>query len=507
MIVGRATAKGTAGYSKRFKHIDHRSFGRTAWNVSAAGFGCYRVSTAVNDHAAAMTRAMMHGINLIDTSTNYTDGASERLVGQVLAALVRDKHLQREQVVVVSKAGYLQGRNLTLSEQRKKDGRPFPDLVPYGTDLEHCIHPEFIADQLEGSLKRLQLETLDVLLLHNPEYYLGWAARQEIDLETARDTFYSRIEGTFRYLEQEVARGRIQAYGISANTFVAGADESEFVSLERMGQIARALDSDHHFRVIQFPMNLYESGAVTEPNQSSGQSLLAVAQRQAVGVMVNRPLNAICGRRMIRLAEPERVGWHSDDEVISAIGALQRSEATLWRKLLPGLSLPLPLYRRIKEQSAVADHLKHYWRNFGTWDRWRQARDGFLMPHIQGVIAFLERFEDPPTSLTRWLGDHQNLIQTAFTAVGSRYITKAEKEAGRLKHSVAAADSDWADAASLSGQAVRAIRSTAGISSVLVGMRQTGYVDDVLQELKHPVRVTDRTASWHRLKQSLERFR
>ena len=446
---------------------------------------------------------MMHGINLIDTSTNYTDGASERLVGQVLETLVHEKRLQREQVVVVSKVGYLQGRNFALSEQRKKEGRPFPDLVPYAPQLEHCIHPEFIADQLERSLKRLQLKTLDVLLLHNPEYYLGWSARQEMDQESARDTFYKRIESAFRYLEQEVARGRIQAYGVSANTFVAGADETEFVSLERIWKIACALSADHHFRVIQFPMNLYESGAVTEPNQSDGQSTLAVAHAQGLGVLVNRPLNAFNGRRLIRLADPERLGRHSDDDVIRAIGDLRKSEVTLWRKLLPDLSLPLPLYRRIKEQAAVADQLKHFWRNFGTWDRWCQARDGFLKPHIQGVIAFLERLEDLPPAMARWLDDHQKRIEAAFKAVGSLYVSKAEKEAGRLKQTTAAADSDWADTAGLSRQAVRAIRSTAGISSVLVGMRQTNYVDDMLQELRHPVQVIDRTESWHRLKRAL----
>jgi aryl-alcohol dehydrogenase-like predicted oxidoreductase len=294
--------------------------------------------------------------------------------------------LEREQVVVVSKVGYLQGRNFELSEQRKKEGRPFPDLVPYAPQLEHCIHPEFIADQLERSLKRLQLKTLDVLLLHNPEYYLGWAARQEMDQQIARSTFYKRIESAFRYLEQEVVRGRIQAYGISANTFVAGADETEFVSLERIWKIACTIRPDHHFRVVQFPMNLYESGAVTEPNQSDGQSTLAVARRHELGVLVNRPLNAFNGRRLIRLAD---------------------------------------------------------------------AKD---------------------------------------------------KEAGRLKQTVAAVDSDWADAAGLSRQAVRAVRSTAGVSSVLVGMRQTNYVDDMLQELRHPVQVIDRTESWYRLKRALASF-
>ena len=504
MIPGRATAKGTADYSDRFPDIAYHGFGSTTWNVSAAGFGCYRVSVDVNDHAAAMTRAITHGINLIDTSANYTDGASERLVGQVLESLVHEKRLQREQVVVVSKVGYLQGHNFTLSEQRKKEGRPFPDLVPYAPQLEHCIHPEFVADQLERSLKRLQLETLDVLLLHNPEYYLGWAARQEIDQETSRSTFYKRVKSAFRHLEQEVDRGRIQAYGVSANTFVAGPGDAEFVSLERIWKIACSIRSDHHFRVIQLPMNLYESEAVTEPNQSDGQSTLAVARRHGLGVLVNRPLNAFSGNRLIRLADPERVGWHSDDDVIRAIGALQKSEVRLWRKLLPDLSLPLPLYRRIKEQAAVADHLKHYWRNFGSWDRWCQARDGFLKPHIQGVINYLERLEDLPQALTRWMGDHQKYIEAAFKAVGSLYVSEAEKEAGRLKKTVAAADSDWPDAAGLSRQALRALRSTAGISSVLVGMRQTNYVDDVLQELRHPVRQIDRTESWHRLKRALE---
>ena len=35
----------------------------------------------------------------------------------------------------------------------------------------HCLHPEFLQDQLTRSLDRLQLETLDVCLLHNPEYF------------------------------------------------------------------------------------------------------------------------------------------------------------------------------------------------------------------------------------------------------------------------------------------------------------------------------------------------
>jgi len=48
----------------------------------------------------------------------------------------------------------------------------------------------------------------------------------------------------------------------------------------------------------------------------------------------------------------------------------------------------------------------------------------------------------------------------------------------------------------LSQLAVRSLRSTAGISSVLVGMRKREYVEDVLQELSRPCPVGDHKKAW-----------
>jgi aryl-alcohol dehydrogenase-like predicted oxidoreductase len=324
-----------------------------------------------------------------------------------------------------------------------------------------------------------------------------------MDQESARSTFYKRVEKAFRYLEQEVARGRIQAYGVSANTFVAGADETEFVSLERIWKIACRISSDHHFRVIQFPMNLLESGAVLEQNQSDKHSVLSLARKHRMGVLVNRPLNAFDGRGLVRLAEPETIGDHSDDDVIRAIRTLNKSETKLWKKLLPDLSLPVPLYRRIREQAAVADQLKHYWRNFGTYARWCQVRDGFLSPRIQGVLDYCERLEEAPEAIRQWQNEHQQHLKAAFRAVGSIYVADAEKKAMHIKRNVARAESSWARAETLSQQALRALRSTSGISSVLVGMRRVDYVEDVLQELKRPAEVKDRTDAWRRLRDAL----
>jgi len=62
-----------------------------------------------------------------------------------------------------------------------------------------------------------------------------------------------------------------------------------------------------------------------------------------------------------------------------------------------------------------------------------------------------------------------------------------------------AADDHWAQAGTLSQLALRALRSTAGVSSVLVGMRREAYVADVVAELERPAEQAERTDSWQRM--------
>ena len=197
MIPGYATEAATADYIQKHGPIAGNKIGTTRLTASQAGFGCYRVSAGVSHHEQALHKALCEGINLIDTSANYADGGSESLVGQVLEKLVDAGDLAPEEVIVVSKVGYLQGQNYALSRERKQQGRPFPELVEYGEGLEHCIHPEFLRDQLTRSLERLNLETLDFYLLHNPEYYLEWAKKNRQPLEPARIEYYRRIKAAF----------------------------------------------------------------------------------------------------------------------------------------------------------------------------------------------------------------------------------------------------------------------------------------------------------------------
>src|SRR5512139_1102361 len=278
VVKGYATPEGMAAYAKRHAPLTYGDLGRTGLLVSQAGFGCYRVDVSVETHRQALTKALLEGINLIDTSANYADGGSEALVGKVLGELIGSDKLGREEVVVVTKGGYLQGENYGISQERKRQGKPVPDLVLYGEGIEHCIHPEFLEDQIGRSLERLNLETIDVYLLHNPEYYLGSAAKAGLSLEAARREYYRRIELALRHLEIEVARGRIKFYGISSNTFPSPDSDHQFTSLETVWEIAESVSPAHHFRVIQLPMNLLETGGVTEKNQSGGRSVIQFAR-------------------------------------------------------------------------------------------------------------------------------------------------------------------------------------------------------------------------------------
>jgi hypothetical protein len=503
VISGYATKDATTAFAKRHQPVSFGTIGTTGLAVSQAGFGCYRVSSGVDHHKNALQKALRGGINLIDTSANYADGGSESLVGEVIENLTVSGHLTRQDIVIVSKVGYLQGQNYELSRTRKQQGQPFPDLVEYAEGLEHCIHPEFLKDQLDRSLKRLRLETLDFYLLHNPEYYLEWAQKKGRPLDAARTEYYRRIRTAFEYLEEEVSRGRIRYYGISSNTFVASSDQPDFTCLSTVWDIADALDASHHFQLVQLPFNLMEPGAVVENNQPDQSGVLDFARHKDLGVLVNRPLNAFYGNQLIRLAQAPNCERQPKDEIVRKIQFLSKSEKSLWMRLLPATDVPAGLKARIKEQIAVGDILKHHWLNFGSYETWRQVETGNLRPRVQGVMDFLEPYGHEDKSIRGWMTSHREKIEDAFDAVASIYAEKANHRAEDLRRVLASADPDWAAQGTLSQKAVRALRSTAPVSSVLVGMRREEYVSDILNELMRPINQTSRLDSWQALTDEL----
>ncbi|MFW6182297.1 MAG: aldo/keto reductase [Chloroflexota bacterium] len=504
MLTGSATQEVTHNYAGAHPGVAYNSLGVTGLQVSAAGFGGYRVDVSVDLFHQALTHALRNGVNLIDTSTNYADGGSEELVGAVLQRLQGQGELSREAVVIVSKAGYLQGENYERAAQRQETGEAWPDLVPYAQGLAHCIHPDFLEDQLTRSLQRLQLETVDVYLLHNPEYYLNWAAKNGVPLDEARATYYQRIERAFRHLETEVERGRLRCYGISSNTFPAPAADPAHTSLARVWDIARSISDDHHFAVIQLPANLLETGFVTEQNQPGGESVLALARRHNLGVLINRPLNAIRGDDLLRLADVPQNGEADPQRVEETITRLVDVEQQFSREIRSTLSLPRPQLAQLADVFTVGRLLQARWRGFNSYQNWQEVQARYLVPQLQNAVQFLQSRENLPQEAREWLQAYVATTNEALNAVGAVYAADAAGQARAIREQVAALDAEWAKAPTLSQLAVRALRSTAGVSSVLVGMRREPYVDDVLAELRREVPVAPRESTWQAISDSIE---
>lgn len=471
--------------------------------VSQAGFGTYRVTVSIEGHEEALAHALRRGINLIDTSSNYGDGDAEKLIAKVLAQAAKSGDVLRQDVVVVSKAGYIQGKNQQIVEQRKKEGRPFPNVVKYASGLDHCIHPDFLADQLTRSLERLQLECIDVYLLHNPEYYLMWAKKLRRPLSGSRDAYYQHISSAFTHLEEEVRKGRVQWYGISSNTFPYSAAEPEFTSLEKVWDIAQSISMSHHFRAIQLPMNLFETEAITEQNQSAQRSVLAFARDKGLAVLVNRPLNAIVGDSLIRLADvPPPAFPSTPEEVSTAVDTLAESELYFQQLLLPKLELEAATQRPLLEQLAVGRTLQGQWRSLGSLQNWMDVQFRYLIPRAQSALRFLSNRPNSPPEVTDWFEAYVDAVEVASAAISAFYQEEASRKARGISAIVKKTVPEWS-ADSLSQTAIRALRSTAGVTSVLVGMRRREYVDDVLAELASPTLQKPRERTWRELESSI----
>jgi hypothetical protein len=498
-ITGKATEAGTQHYAERFGTLTYMPFGMTDWRVSQAGFGGYRVDKDNSYHEQALRLALQKGINLIDTSSNYTDGNSERLIGRVLVELLERQEVSRDEVVIVSKAGYLQGFNYALAEQRKREGRPFPNLIKYAEGLDHCIHPEFLADQLTRSLERLNLETVDVYLLHNPEYYLMWARLAHLTRERAREEYYRRIQQAFVHLEAEVVYGRIQFYGVSSNTFPEPEGHYTFTSLARLWQIANEISPEHHFRVIQAPMNLFETGLVCEPNQPGQQTTLQFAHQHQLAVLINRPLNAFHQDALTRLAPVHMPDFPAPpEEVSTGVDTLQQLERQFQQQLLPTLPADDDTKSYLRDHLALGLMLDGRWAGFGTYQNWLDLRAQFLLPRTQTAVETLSNLENLPTDALDWLNEYVDVANNTFSAITAYYQEQAARRAKHIQEAAHAADSAWG-ARTLSQTAVRALRSTTGVTCVLVGMRHQGYVLDMLADLQTPVPTADRRESWQQM--------
>lgn len=155
--------------------MQQRYLGKNRLAVSALGLGCmglshgYGPATDIPQAIELIRAAVAQGVTFFDTAEVYGPYLNEELVGQALKPY-------RQQVVIATKFGFT-----------------------YGDDNKQQIlnsHPETIRKTVEGSLRRLQTDVIDLLYQHRVD--------PDVPIE--------EVAGTVKDL---IAEGKVKHFGMS----------------------------------------------------------------------------------------------------------------------------------------------------------------------------------------------------------------------------------------------------------------------------------------------------
>ena len=154
--------------------MQKRKLGNQGLEVSAIGLGCMGMSFSYapfppkKDSIALIRKAVEQGVNFFDTAEVYGPYNNEEIVGEALASY-------KDKVVIATKFGFniVDGKVMGVSSR-----------------------PEHIRRAVEGSLKRLKVETIDLLYQHRVD--------PSVPIED--------VAGTVKDLIQE---GKVKHFGLS----------------------------------------------------------------------------------------------------------------------------------------------------------------------------------------------------------------------------------------------------------------------------------------------------
>jgi aryl-alcohol dehydrogenase-like predicted oxidoreductase len=203
--------------------MNYRPLGRTGFNVSDISFGAWAIGggwgeQTESDSMASLHRALDVGINFFDTADVYGGGLSEQLI----ARLRRERS---EPFHVATKAGRALNPH-TASGYNEKNLTAF----------------------VEGSLKRLETDRLDLVQLHCPPV----------------ETYYE--PETFAALDRLVTAGKIRNYG---------------VSVEKVEEALKAIEYPG-VSTVQIIFNIFR--------HRPAELFFAEAKRRNIGIIVHVPM-------------------------------------------------------------------------------------------------------------------------------------------------------------------------------------------------------------------------
>ena len=252
--------------------MEFRKLGQTDTEVSAICLGTMtfgKQNTEAEAHAQ-LDAATAAGVNFIDTAEMYpvppeaeTFALTEQYIGNWL-----HKRGGREQLIIATKVA---GRG---------------DWLPWIRNNRNCLDRSNIETAINGSLRRLQTDYIDLYQLHWPDRSTNFFG--QLDYHHQPDEYSVPIEETLRVLADLVEAGKVRHIGLSNETPWG---VMKFLQLAEQYGLPRTVS-------IQNPFSLL--------NRSFDMGLAEIAHREQCGLLAYSPLGfGVLSGKYLNGARPE----------------------------------------------------------------------------------------------------------------------------------------------------------------------------------------------------------
>ncbi len=220
--------------------------GRTDVMVTRLGLGTAALpglydAVDKSDALGAIRQTLASGLNFIDTAPMYGHGMSEELLGEALQGIPRDSYVLSTKV----------GRLLTPEDPAKMADSQWKNISPYRWDFDFSY--DAIMRSFEESLKRMRLDRVDILLIHDPD-----------------DHWEAAIGGAYPAVRKLREQGVVKAIGAGMNQW------------EMLKKFAEEGDFDCFLL----------AGRYTLIDHTSLSEFLPLCERKQISIIIGGPYNS-----------------------------------------------------------------------------------------------------------------------------------------------------------------------------------------------------------------------